>query len=67
MDEGELYEAEEKMKSGCGLPAKSGSTKCCIGKEELCLREKLAYGYINFRTFERKYKELKKQGKIFRR
>lgn len=67
MDEGELYEAEEKMKSGCGLPAKSGSTKCCISREEENIRTALAYGLISFRTYEKKYRELKKQGLIWRR
>ncbi len=39
---------------------------CSIGKEELDLRNLLAYGKITFREFEIKYKRLLKAGKITR-
>lgn len=38
-----------------------------ISREEETLRWALAFGKIKFSTFERKYKELKKQGKIWRK
>lgn len=37
-----------------------------IGREEEALRWQLAFGKITFKQFERRYKELKKQGKIQR-
>ena len=39
---------------------------CSIGKEEKAIRDALAWKKISFKTFERKYNELKKQGKITR-
>lgn len=38
-----------------------------ISREEENIRFALALGRINFRTFEKRYKELKKQGKIWRK
>lgn len=55
------------MKSDCGLKANSRATKCCISSEELRLREARAYGVIGFKQFEKKYKQLKKAGKIWRK
>lgn len=38
-----------------------------ISKEEENIRFALALGKISFKTFEKRYKELKKQGKIWRK
>ena len=45
----------------------SGRRPSAIGREEETLRWKLAQKQITFDEFERQYRELKKQGKIFRK
>lgn len=38
-----------------------------ISREEETLRWQLAFGWITFVEYEKQYKKLKRQGKIFRR
>ena len=54
-------------KSDCGLPANSKATPSAISREEEELRWKLAFGKITFKEYEKRYKKLKRQGKIYRR
>jgi len=54
-------------KSDCGLPANSKATPSAISQEEESLRWQLATGKITFKEFEKRYKKLKRQGKIYRR
>ena len=39
---------------------------CCTGREEQNLRDLYAFGKIKFVEYERRYKELKRQGLIKR-
>jgi len=39
---------------------------CSIGKEEMAIRDALAYGKITFAEFEKKYNKLLKEEKITR-
>ena len=54
-------------KSDCGLPANSKATPLATSREEENLRWLLAEGRITFKEYEKKYKQLKRQGKIYRR
>ena len=54
-------------KSDYGLPANSHGTPKNISREEEEIRWALAFGKITFAEFEKKYNELKKQDKIWRR
>lgn len=55
------------MKSDCGLPANSKATPLATSREEENLRWQLAYGEITLKEFEKRYRELKRQGKIYRK
>ncbi len=54
-------------KSDCGLPANSKATPLATSQAEEELRWQLATGEITLKEFEKRYKELKQQGMIFRR
>lgn len=54
-------------KSDCGLPANSKATPLATSQEEESLRWQLATGEITFTEYEKRYKELERQGKIYRR
>lgn len=54
-------------KSDCGLSANSKATPLATSQEEETLRWQLATGEITLEEFEKWYKELKRQGKIYRR
>lgn len=54
-------------KSDCGLPANNKATPLATSQEEENLRWRLATGKITFTEYEKRYKELKRQGKIYRR
>lgn len=54
-------------KSDCGLPANSKATPLATSREEESLRWLLAEGRITFKEYEKKYKQLKRRGKIYRK
>lgn len=54
-------------KSDCGLSANSKATPLATSQAEYDLRWRLTTGGITLKEFEKRYKELKRQGKIFRR
>ena len=54
-------------KSNCGLPANSKATPLATSREEESLRWLLAAGEITSTEYEKRYEELKRQGKIYRR
>ena len=54
-------------KSDCGLSANSKATPLATSQEEESLRWLLATGEITLKEFEKRYKELERQGKIYRR
>lgn len=54
-------------KSDYGLPASNKATPRNISREEETIRWALAFGEITFAQFEKKYKQLQKEGKIWRK
>ncbi len=54
-------------KSDCGLPANSKATPLATSQAEESLRWQLAKGEITFKEYEKRYRKLKRQGKIYRR
>lgn len=54
-------------KSDCGLPANNKATPLATSRDEESLRWLLATGEIIFEEYEKRYRELKRQGKIYRR
>jgi len=54
-------------KSDCGLPANSKATPSAISRAEEDLRWLLYQKKITFKEYEKRYKKLKREGKIYRR
>lgn len=54
-------------KSDCGLPANNKATPSAISREEEDLRYLLYAGEITLKEFDKRYRVLRIQGKIYRR